>query len=109
MALWAFLASMHSMDRRAYQVCLFLLTILSVLLFPENRGHTLWLSVFSVSGAVLGQRLKCAIEMSLLFSVTSLVAWLSYAKRLGNNLDGVACPDSSWEDLKSRFKWFFCT
>lgn len=44
--------------------------------------------------------------MSLLFSVTSLFIWLFYTKKLGNNLAWVDCPDSRWDDLKSKFKYF---
>lgn len=44
--------------------------------------------------------------MSLLFSVTSFLAWLFYTKRLGNNLAWVDCPDSTWDNLKSKFKYF---
>lgn len=49
----------------------------------------------------------CCWNMSLLFSVTSLLAWFFfYTKGLGNNFDRVDCSDSSWDDPKSRFKQF---
>lgn len=44
--------------------------------------------------------------MSLLFPVYSLLAWVFYTKGLGKNLAWVDCPDSSWDDLKSKFKYF---